>query len=71
MFATLSATSAGNFAASTIWRATSGVTPSMASIGVLATASGRVSATSSISMPPSTDAMERKVRLARSRRKET
>ena len=47
------------------------VTPSLASTGTLASASGFFSATSSISMPPSTDAMARKVRLVRSRRKET
>ncbi len=66
-----STSSAGNFAASAISRALASVTPSMASTGILASASGLVAATSSISTPPSTEAMARKVRLVRSSRKET
>lgn len=69
--ATCSATSAGNFACATISRAFSMLTPSLASTGTFARASGFSSATTSISTPPCTDAMARKVRLVRSRRYET
>ncbi len=69
--ATPSATSAGNFAWATISRAFSRVTPSLALTGTFARASGSFSATSSMSMPPCTEAMARKVRLVRSRRYET
>ena len=66
MAMTWSRTSAGNFAASTISVAFASSTPTVASIGILASASGLVTAISSIYMPPSTDAMARKVRLDRS-----
>ncbi len=69
--ATFSATSAGNCARATISRAFSMVTPSLAFTGTLASFSGVSSATCSMSMPPATDAMARKVRLVRSRRYET
>ncbi len=65
---TWSRTSAGNFAASTISSALARSTPTVASTGMRASASGLVTAISSISMPPSTLAMARKVRLERSSR---
>ena len=65
-----SRSSAGNFASSTIAAAFSVVTPSSASMRICRTASGLVLATSSISTPPSTDAMHRYERLDRSSRKE-
>lgn len=43
------------------------VTPSAGSTGMRATASGRFAATSSMSMPPSAEAMARKRPAARSR----
>ena len=45
-------------------------TPVSADTGMRATASGEVCATSSISMPPWTEQMDRNVRLARSSRKD-
>ncbi len=69
--ATFSATSAGNCASATISRAFSMVTPSLAFTGTLASFSGVSSATCSMSMPPATEAMARKVRLVRSSRYET
>ncbi len=71
MSTTWALTASGNRAASTISTAFSGVQPSSASTRIIASSSGRVAATSSISMPPATLAMARKVRLARSSRKET
>jgi hypothetical protein len=68
MAMTWSRTSAGKFAASTISVAFAVSTPLVASMGMRARASGLVAATSSISMPPSTEAIARKVRLERSRR---
>ena len=65
-----STSSAGNFASATIARAFSSSTPAPGSIGICLTASGLVLATSSISTPPSTLAMQRYCRLARSSRKE-
>ena len=65
-----SASSAGKPASATIARAFSSSTPTLGSIGICFTASGLVLATSSISTPPSTLAMQRYCRLARSRRKE-
>ena len=58
----------GSCAASTISVALASSTPVRASIGMRASASGLVTAISSISMPPSTEAIARKVRLARSSR---
>jgi hypothetical protein len=63
-----SRTSAGNLAASTISPAVALSTPVVASTGMRASASGRSTASCSISMPPSTLAMARKVRLERSSR---
>ena len=65
-----SATSAGIFACATISSALAWSTPAIASIGTRARASGRSTASSSISMPPSADAIARKVRFERSSRKE-
>ena len=65
-----SATSAGSFACATISSAFALSTPAIASIGTRASASGRSTASCSISMPPSADAMARNVRLERSSRKE-
>ena len=65
-----SATSAGILAAATISAALARSTPAIGSIGMRASASGRSTASSSISMPPSADAMARNVRLERSSRKE-
>ena len=65
-----SRSAAGNLASSTIAAAFSGVTPSRASMRICLTASGLVLATSSISTPPSTDAMHRCERLERSSRNE-
>ncbi len=62
--------SAGSAPALTISVALSWSTPVSADTGIRATASGLVCATSSISMPPWTEQMERKVRLARSSKKE-
>ena len=45
-------------------------TPVSGETGIRATASGLVCATSSISMPPWTEQMDRNVRLARSSRKD-
>ncbi len=64
-------TSAGKPAASAISAAFAASHPTSASTGTLARASGRSTASCSISMPPSTDAIARYVRLARSSRKET
>ncbi|CAM5356430.1 hypothetical protein SALBM135S_10146 [Streptomyces alboniger] len=67
--ATPSATSAGNFAWATISRAFSMVTPALVIVDRdLREGLGVFSATSSMSMPPCTEAMARKVRLVRSRR---
>ena len=65
-----SVSSAGNLASATISRAFASSTPVPGSIGIFLTASGLVLATSSISTPPSTLAMQRYRRLARSSRKE-
>ena len=45
-------------------------TPVSGETGILATASGLLCATSSISMPPCTEQIDRNVRLARSSRKD-
>ena len=68
MAITWSRTSAGKFAASTISAALASSTPLLASTGMRASASGRSTASCSISMPPSFEAMARKVRLDRSSR---
>ena len=57
--ATWSATSAGNRPASTISRAFAASMPASASTGTRASASGRSTASCSISMPPSREAMAR------------
>ena len=62
--------SSGSRPATAISRALARSMPVSAPTGIWATASGLVAATSSISMPPSTEQMERKVRFARSRRNE-
>ncbi len=71
MKATCALTASGKRAASTISAAFSGVQPSRASTRIIASSSGRVAATSSMSMPPATLAIARYVRLARSSRNET
>ena len=62
------AASAGIRPAAMISAALTASTPVSGDTGMRATASGLVCATSSISMPPCTVQMERKVRLARSSR---
>ena len=66
-----SRTSAGNLPASAISAALAASIPVSALTGILASASGRSSASCSISMPPSRVAIARKVRLERSSRNET
>ncbi len=63
-----SCASAGIRPARTISRAFSWFTPVSGETGMRAIASGLVCATSSISTPPSTEQMDRKVRFARSSR---
>ena len=62
--------SSGSRPALTISLALSWSTPDSGDTGMRATASGLVCATSSISMPPCTEQIDRKVRLARSSRKD-
>ena len=61
---------AGSPPALTISAALRASTPVSGSIGILASASGLVLATSSISTPPSTEHIARKVRSDRSSRKD-
>ena len=70
MVTACSKTASGNFASVAISRALVASTPVPGSIGICFTASGLVLATSSISTPPSTLAMQRYWRFARSRRNE-
>ena len=70
MVTACSKTASGNLASVAISRAFAASTPVPGLIGICFTASGLVLATSSISTPPSTDAMQRYCRLARSSRKE-
>ena len=65
-----SAASAGIRPAAMISAALPRSTPVSGETGIRATASGALCATSSISMPPWTEQMARKVRLARSSRKD-
>ena len=71
MSITWSRTSAGNFPASAISAAFAASTPVNALMEIFASASGRSSASCSISMPPSWVAIPRNVRLDRSSRNET
>jgi hypothetical protein len=64
-------TSAGKPAVSAISAALAASTPSIGSTGTRASASGRSTASCSISIPPSTEAIARYVRLARSSRYDT
>ena len=66
-----SRTSAGNRPASTISVALASSIPVNAFTGIFASASGRSSASCSISMPPSCVAIARNVRFDRSSRNET
>ena len=59
MVTACSVSASGNFASATISRALASSTPVPGSIGIFRTASGLVFATSSISTPPSTEAMQR------------
>ena len=68
---TWSRTSAGNLPASAISAAFAASIPVSALTGIFASASGRSSASCSISMPPSWVAIARNVRFDRSSRKET
>ena len=58
--------SAGKAAAAIISFALAAVIPLFASTGILASFSGAVCATSSISIPPETEAITKKVRFERS-----
>jgi hypothetical protein len=68
--ATAGATSAGKAAAWTISAAFAASTPEIGSTGTLASASGAAAATSSMSIPPCTLAIARKLRWVRSRMNE-